>query len=89
MGPFIPSAEASEGIIHTAEVMDPDDEPVLDAVLVVLRLGALFGTRRAYRAGGAAYWLSPIADAAAVVSVVRSATSSPSISEVVQSGSAP
>ena len=38
----------------------------LDAVLVVCRLGTLAGTARAYQKRGPAYWLSPLADGAAV-----------------------
>jgi dolichol-phosphate mannosyltransferase len=34
----------------------------IDALLVALRVGTLFGTRRAYDEQGLAYWLSPLAD---------------------------
>ncbi|MCB0998379.1 MAG: glycosyltransferase [Acidimicrobiales bacterium] len=44
---------------------------VVDLVLVAVRAGTLAGTRRAYRGGGAAYWLSPLADTAAVAALVR------------------
>jgi len=42
----------------------------LDVALVALRLGTLAGTRRAYERVDAAYWLSPLADPAAVGRVI-------------------
>lgn len=44
----------------------------LDAVLLVARLGTLAGTRRVYTRGGAAYWLSPLADPVAVAALTGS-----------------
>ena len=41
----------------------------LDAVLLAARLGTLIGTRHAYRPRGVAYWLSPLADGPAVVTL--------------------
>jgi dolichol-phosphate mannosyltransferase len=49
----------------------------LDAVLLVLRAGTLAGTARAYTTRGVAYWLSPLADAAAVAALVRSTVATP------------
>lgn len=46
-------------------------------VLLAVRLGVLFGTRRAYEQGGVGYWLSPIADLFVWV-VVAKGTLSPS-----------
>ena len=42
----------------------------LDVALLALRLGTLAGTRRAYERADLAYWLSPLADPAAVGRVV-------------------
>ncbi|MGD9701629.1 MAG: glycosyltransferase family 2 protein [Acidimicrobiia bacterium] len=39
----------------------------LDAALLLVRIGTLFGTRRAYERVTAAYWLSPLADLPAAV----------------------
>ncbi len=51
----------------------------LDALLLVCRLGTLAGTAPAYQGRGLAYWLSPLADPAAVArlgwSVIRPARS--------------
>lgn len=44
---------------------------LLDAGLLVLRLGTLAGTRRAYTRTDAAYWLSPLADPLAAVAIGR------------------
>ena len=41
----------------------------LDMGLLALRAGTLVGTARAYGRTGVAYWLSPVADAAAVARV--------------------
>ncbi len=43
----------------------------IDAALVLARLGTLAGTAGAYDRRGAAYWLSPLADGAAVAALVR------------------
>ena len=43
----------------------------LDVVLLAVRLGTLAGTAPAYRRRGAAYWLSPTADVAAVAALAR------------------
>jgi dolichol-phosphate mannosyltransferase len=43
----------------------------LDLVLLAVRGGTLAGTRRAYRRTGAAYWLSPAADPAAVAALAK------------------
>jgi hypothetical protein len=43
------------------------------AALVIVRLGVLAGTRRAYPGVSAAYWLSPLFDCAAWILLVRSA----------------
>jgi dolichol-phosphate mannosyltransferase len=42
-----------------------------DVVGVVLRFGTLAGTARAYRRRGVAYWLSPLADAAAALRLTQ------------------
>lgn len=42
---------------------------LLDVVLAAIRIGTLFGTRRAYTRGGIAYWASPLADPAAAVAI--------------------
>ena len=42
----------------------------LDVALLAVRLGTLAGTRRAYEGAGPPYWLSPLADPAAVGRVV-------------------
>lgn len=42
---------------------------LLDVVLAAVRLGTLFGTRRAYTRGGAAYWASPLADPIAALAM--------------------
>ena len=42
----------------------------LDVALLAVRLGTLAGTRRAYERADLPYWLSPLADPAAVVRVV-------------------
>jgi dolichol-phosphate mannosyltransferase len=42
----------------------------LDLVLLAMRAGTLVGTARAYDRTDLAYWLSPTADAAAVLRVV-------------------
>ena len=39
--------------------------------LVAVRIGTLFGTRRAYVHRGLWYWLSPCADIVAVIALVR------------------
>jgi dolichol-phosphate mannosyltransferase len=44
---------------------------VVEVIGVAFRLGTLGGTRRAYTAGGPAYWASPLADAAAAAALVR------------------
>lgn len=44
---------------------------VLDVGLALMRLGTLAGTADAYERTGAAYWLSPTADLAAVVALAR------------------
>ena len=44
---------------------------LLDVVLLVARVGTLFGTARAYDRRGPAYWLSPLADPIAVVAIAR------------------
>ena len=48
---------------------------IVSIVLVLLRIGTLFGTRSAYRTIDLAYWLSPFADVVAwwalVVGVAR------------------
>ncbi len=44
---------------------------LLDMVLLVARVGTLFGTARAYDRRGPAYWLSPLADPIAVVAIAR------------------
>ena len=44
----------------------------VDAAALMIRLGTLVGTRRAYRHPDRAYWLSPLADAPAVASLVGS-----------------
>lgn len=44
---------------------------LVDAALLVVRAGTLAGTARAYTHRGAAYWLSPTADAVAVAAVAR------------------
>ena len=41
------------------------------AMLFVVRLGTLVGTRRAYERPGIGYWLSPIVDVMAWLAVVR------------------
>jgi dolichol-phosphate mannosyltransferase len=41
------------------------------AVLLLVRVGTLVGTRRAYERSGPGYWLSPIADVVAWLAVVR------------------
>jgi dolichol-phosphate mannosyltransferase len=43
----------------------------LDAALLVVRAGTLAGTARAYTRRGPAYWLSPLADVAAVAALAR------------------
>lgn len=43
---------------------------VVSIVIVAMRIGTLFGTRRAYERGGAGYWLSPLADPIAVLAVL-------------------
>jgi dolichol-phosphate mannosyltransferase len=45
----------------------------LDCVLLVARFGTLAGMRSAYRDRGVSYWLSPLADPVAIVSIVASA----------------
>ena len=47
----------------------------VNAALALARLGVLAGTRRAYARTSAAYWLSPLADAAVALRLVASATS--------------
>ena len=42
----------------------------LDLALLVLRAGTLAGTARAYERRDLAYWLSPVADSAAVLRVL-------------------
>jgi len=42
---------------------------VVDVVLAAVRIGTLFGTRRAYTRGGIAYWSSPLADPLAVAAI--------------------
>ena len=49
----------------------------LDWALIAARAGTLIGMRRAYVGPGAAYWLSPLADVAAVMRLVLSALSPP------------
>lgn len=49
----------------------------LDVVLLLIRIGTLAGTARAYRQRGAAYWLSPMADPLAVAALVRSTIARP------------
>jgi dolichol-phosphate mannosyltransferase len=44
---------------------------LVDAVALLMRVGTLGGTRRAYPDAAATYWLSPLADAAAVAAVAR------------------
>ena len=44
---------------------------LIDVTMVAVRLGTLAGTRRSYRGGGAAYWLSPLADPIAAAALVR------------------
>jgi dolichol-phosphate mannosyltransferase len=44
---------------------------LLDVVLLMVRLGTLGGTAKAYERHGAAYWLSPFADAVAAVALAR------------------
>ncbi len=46
---------------------------VIDLVALLARLGTLVGTRRAYAAGGPAYWLSPLADGVSAAAVALSA----------------
>jgi dolichol-phosphate mannosyltransferase len=43
---------------------------MVSVVVVAMRIGTLFGTRRAYERGGAGYWLSPLADPIAVLAVL-------------------
>jgi len=43
----------------------------VDVVLLAVRLGTLAGTAASYRPRGAAYWLSPTADVAAVAALAR------------------
>ncbi|MFM7537553.1 MAG: glycosyltransferase [Acidimicrobiales bacterium] len=45
----------------------------IDVVALALRAGTLAGTRRAYERPGAAYWLSPLADAAVAARLTQSA----------------
>jgi dolichol-phosphate mannosyltransferase len=47
----------------------------VNAGLALARLGVLAGTRRAYAHAGAAYWFSPLADAAVAARLVASALS--------------
>jgi len=50
---------------------------LIDVVLAAIRIGTLFGTRRAYTSGGVAYWASPLADplaAAAIASGIARGT---------------
>jgi dolichol-phosphate mannosyltransferase len=49
----------------------------LDLALVLVRVGTLAGTARAYRRRGIAYWLSPLADPIAVAALVRSTVARP------------
>jgi dolichol-phosphate mannosyltransferase len=44
---------------------------VVDALALLMRLGTLVGTRRAYRGAAATYWWSPLADGVAVVALAR------------------
>ena len=44
---------------------------IVDVVGVLMRLGTLVGTRRAYRSVSPVYWLSPLADSAAAVAIAR------------------
>ena len=44
---------------------------VVDAVLLAVRFGTLAGTRTAYSRVDAAYWLSPLADVPAAVTIAR------------------
>ena len=44
----------------------------LDVALLAVRVGTLGGTARAYTRRGLPYWLSPLADVAAVAALVRS-----------------
>jgi dolichol-phosphate mannosyltransferase len=45
---------------------------VLDALMLLVRLGTLAGTAAVYTRRGPAYWLSPLADVAAVAALARS-----------------
>jgi dolichol-phosphate mannosyltransferase len=49
----------------------------LDALLLLVRVGTLAGTARAYSRRDVAYWLSPLADVVAVAALVRSTVASP------------
>lgn len=40
-------------------------------VLIALRIGTLFGTRRVYERRGVAYWASPVADVVALAAITR------------------
>ena len=42
---------------------------LVDVALTAVRIGTLFGTRRAYTRGGVAYWMSPLADPIAAVAI--------------------
>lgn len=44
---------------------------LVDGVALMLRVGTLVGTRRAYRGASRTYWLSPLADTIAVAAVAR------------------
>ena len=50
---------------------------VLDALLLLVRVGTLAGTARAYTRRGVFYWLSPLADVVAVAALVRSTVVTP------------
>jgi len=50
---------------------------VLDGALLLIRLGTLAGTARAYVRTGASYWLSPLADVIAIAALIRSTVSQP------------
>jgi dolichol-phosphate mannosyltransferase len=49
----------------------------LDALLLLVRVGTLAGTARAYTRRGVFYWLSPLADVVAVAALVRSTVARP------------
>jgi dolichol-phosphate mannosyltransferase len=47
----------------------------LDALLLAIRVGVLFGTRRAFQRPGIEYWLSPLADGLAWLALARGSVS--------------